>query len=71
MSDENYHHQMNTFAARVHKALHEATGDANRIGEILRSLDDVEILVQHVASLPDDVRQLLEAELGRRSRGRK
>jgi hypothetical protein len=50
----------------VNRFLHEASGNPDRIGEILRSLNDQEILVQRAASLPDDVRAALEAELNRR-----
>jgi hypothetical protein len=51
---------------RFNAALNEASGNPDRIGEILRSLSDREILVQRALLLLDDVRAALEAELARR-----
>jgi hypothetical protein len=63
MSDDNFF--PTTVDARVNK-FHEATGDEQRINEILWSLDDREILTQRAARLPAEVRRALDAELARR-----
>ena len=51
---------------RFNAALNEATGDAQRIGEILRSLSVDEMRVQRALALPADIRAALEAEIKRR-----
>jgi len=74
MSDDDLRRMrasMNTTDARFNVAFHEATGDPERIAELLASLSDRELLVQRACILPDDVRAALEADLARREDERK
>jgi hypothetical protein len=75
MTDDDYLRQMraslNTTDARFNVAFHEATGDPERIAELIRSLSDSELLVQRACVLPDDARAAIEAEIARREEERR